>query len=144
MSPKIGYLLPDGRKVIFGKSDWRVLHEDAFYEYYKPYRHPKSAHDIWGGLGLETFGSDLELVVASDLNHVWTVLEDGMSDDYWIVTGIHRVNRICYLLTEVPHNSIQIDFRVRYRPRPVSLTKIGLARQISQIKRAERESNVNI
>jgi len=144
MSPKIGDLHLDGQKVVFGKSEWRVLHEDTFYEHYKPYRHPKSAYNIWGGLGLETFGSDLELVAASDPNHVWTVLEDGMSDDYWIVTGIHHVNRICYLLTEVPHNSIQIDFRVMYRPRPMSLTKIGLARQIAQIKRIERETKITI
>ena len=27
-----------------------VLHEDAFYEYFKPYRHPDACHDIWGGL----------------------------------------------------------------------------------------------
>lgn len=143
MSPKIGGLLLDGQRVIIGKSDWIFLHEDTFYEYYKPYRHPKSAHDIWGGHGLEAFGSDLDLVASSDPNHVWTVLEDGMTDDYWIVTGIHLVNRICFLLTEVPHYSIPIDFRGRYRPRPTSLTEIGLARQISRIKRVERELNIN-
>lgn len=143
MSQKIGDWLLSNQKVIFGKSDWHVLHEDAFYGYYKPYRHPKSAYNIWGGYGLETFGSDFKLVAASDPNHVWTVLEDGMSNDYWIATGIHRVNRICYLLTEVPHYSIPIDFRVRYRSRPVSLTEIGLARQISQIKRIERDLNIN-
>lgn len=143
MIQKIGDLLLGNQKVIFGQSDWHVLHEDAFYEYYRPYRHPRSAHDIWGGHGLETFGSDFELVTAADPNHVWTVLEDGMSNDYWIVTGIHRVNRICYLLTEVPHYLVPIDFRVRYRPRPVSLTETGLARQISRIKRIERELNIN-
>ncbi len=130
------------QKVLFGSSDWCVLHEDAFYEHYKPYRHPKSAHDIWGGHGLETFGSDLKLVMNSDPNYVWTVLEDGMCDDYWITAGMHYVNRICYLLTKVPHHSVPIDFRVRYRPRPTSLTQIGLARQISRIKRIERELNI--
>ncbi len=24
-----------------------VFHEDVFYEYFKPYRHPLSHHDIW-------------------------------------------------------------------------------------------------
>jgi hypothetical protein len=66
-----------------------------------------------------------------------------MNDDYWIVTGIHFVNRICFLLTEIPHYSIPIDFRVKCRPRPTSLTEIGLARQISRIKRVERELNMN-
>lgn len=143
MSKKIGSSLIGNQKVMFGRSDWCVLHEDAFYEYYRPYRHPKSAYDIWGGYGLETFGSDFELVKTSDSNYVWTVLEDGMCDDYWIATGIHYVNRICYLLTEVPHHWIPIDFRVRYRPRLVSLTNIGLARQISRIKRIERDLNIN-
>ncbi len=123
-------------------SDYLALHEDAFYEYYKPYRHPKSAHNIWGGHGLETFGSDLELVMTSDRNHLWTVLEDGSCDDYWIATGFHYVNRTCYLLTEVPHYWVPIDFRVRCRP-PTSLTQIGLARQISRIKRIERELNLS-
>ena len=39
-----------------------VLHEDAFYEYFKPIRHPEAHYDIWGGHGLETFGSDFEIV----------------------------------------------------------------------------------
>jgi hypothetical protein len=37
------------------------LHEDVFYHYFKPYRHPAAQYEIWGGLGLETFGSDLAL-----------------------------------------------------------------------------------
>jgi hypothetical protein len=124
-------------KIMFGVSEYCVLHEDSFYEYYKPYCHPKAKYDIWGGHGLETFGSDFELVCRYDPNYVWTVVEDCATDDYWIVTGIHYVNRICYLLTEVPHYSIPIDFRVRYRPRPVSLTRLGLERQIARIKRME-------
>ena len=39
-----------------------MLHEDTFYEYFKPYRHSDACHDIWGGLGLETFGKDLDTV----------------------------------------------------------------------------------
>jgi len=118
-------------------SNYVVLHEDTFYEYYKPYRHPQASDDVWGGHGLETFGSDLEIVRRSDPNHLWTVLEDCESDDYLIATGFHYVNRVCYLLTEVPHHWIPIDFRVKYRPRPYSLTKLGLARQIARIKRME-------
>ena len=86
----------------------------------------------------------MELVYRCDKNYLWTVLEDGISDDYWIVTGFHYVNRICYLLTEVPHNSIPIDFRVKYRPRPTSLTELGLSRQISRIKRIEAQLGLNL
>lgn len=130
-------------KIMFGESNPCVLHEDTFYEYYKPYRHPKAKYDILGGHGLETFGGDFDLVCRSDPNYVWTVVEDGMSNDYWISTGIHYVNRICYLLTEVPHHSIPVDFRVRYRSRTLSLTKLGLSRQISRIKKIEAQLELN-
>lgn len=26
-----------------------ILHEDAFYAYFKPYRHPEAQHVVWGG-----------------------------------------------------------------------------------------------
>lgn len=112
-----------------------TLHEDIFYEHFKPYRHPKAKYNTWGGLGLETFGGDLELVHRYPPDYVWTVLEDRFGDDYWIVPGVHFVNRICYLFTELPHYLIPIEIRVKYRPRIFNLTPLGLSRQISQVKR---------
>lgn len=108
-----------------------TLHEDAFYEYFRPYRHPSAQHDIWGGHGLETFGSDLELVHRLNPSHLWTVV-DGERDQ-WITTGFHYVNRVCYLVTEVPHNELNIEFRVPYRLD--SLTPLGLKRQLNKIDR---------
>jgi len=59
-----------------------TLHEDTFYEFFRPYRHPESHYDIWGGIGLETFGDDLELVKSLPVESVWTVVDgDG---DQWI------------------------------------------------------------
>jgi hypothetical protein len=110
-----------------------VLHEDAFYEYFKPYRHPDSSHNIWGGLGLETFGKDLEIVRRLDDSYVWTVLDGDSSNDQWIIPGYHFVNRICYLVTEKSHNGIDVDFRVPSRLN--SLTPLGLKRQINKIDR---------
>jgi hypothetical protein len=43
-----------------------TLHEDTFYEHFEPYRHPEAHFDIWGGIGLETFGEDLEIVRRTD------------------------------------------------------------------------------
>jgi len=110
-----------------------VLHEDAFYEYFKPYRHPDSCHDIWGGLGLETFGKDLDTVKKLDAFYLWTVVEGGSGNDLWITPGYHFVNRICYLATEKSHQGIDVDFRVPARLS--SLTPIGLTRQINKISR---------
>ncbi len=110
-----------------------VLHEDAFYEYFKPYRHHDSCYDIWGGLGLETFGKDLDTVKKIDASHLWTVVEGGSGNDMWITPGYHFVNRICYLVTEKSHQGIDVDFRV---PSGFSsLTPIGLKRQVNKISR---------
>ena len=107
-----------------------VLHEDAFYEYFVPYRHPEARHNVWGGHGLETFGEDIQLVRRLDPEYMWTVV-DGESDQ-WITPGVHYVNRICYLVTKKAHNWLDVDFRVTRNAR--SLTPIGLRRQIRKIE----------
>ena len=119
--------------------DVLILHEDAFYEYFKPYRHPLASHDIWGGHGLETFGDDLCLVRSLDENYVWTVVDGDDGDDQWITPGIRFVNRICYLVTENPHNFVSIDFRCPYRLN--SLTPLGLKRQLNKLHRALEQGN---
>jgi len=110
-----------------------TLHEDAFYEFFRPYRHPQANHDIWGGIGLETFGADFELVKKLSHTHVWTVVDGGDTADQWILTGIHTVNRICYLATEVPHNWKDIQFRIPAQD--YSLTRLGLLRQTNKLTR---------
>jgi len=108
-----------------------TLHEDAYYEFFRPYRHPLSHHDVWGGIGIETFGDDMALVMSLPATHLWTVVDgDG---DQWILPGIHTVNRICYLITEIPHDWREVEFRIPYRG--YSLTHIGLKRQINKLKR---------
>ncbi len=111
-----------------------VLHEDAFDAFFIPYRHPKSQHCIWGGFGLETYEKDFELVCSLDYNYVWTVLDSSFDANQWIVTGIHHVNRICYLVTEKPHNGLNVEFRIPHNLR--SLTPLGLKRQVNKLERA--------
>jgi len=110
-----------------------LLHEDSFYEFFRPYRHPLAAFDLWGGFGLETHGSDFELVQSLPPEHVWTVLDASTGPDQWISPGLHNVNRICYLVTEVSHRWAPFEFRV---PSRVStLTPLGLKRQRNKIRR---------
>jgi len=110
-----------------------TLHEDTFYDFFRPYRHPQSQHNIWGGTGLETFGDDLELVKSLPVESVWTVVDGGDTVDQWILTGIHTVNRICYLVTEVPHDWKDIQFRIPARG--YALTQLGLLRQTNKLTR---------
>lgn len=107
------------------------FHEDVFYEYFRPFRHPAAEFDIWGGHGLETFGADLEIVRGFDHDYVWTVVEG--ERDEWIVPGIHRVNRVCYLLTKLPHKGASIEFRISRYGR--SLSQLGLMRRITTLRR---------
>ena len=115
-----------------------VMHEDTFYEYFKPVRHPAAQNDIWGGHGLETYGEDLDIVRRCDPEFLWTVV-DGDSGTQWITTGFHYVNRVCYLITEKPHNSVLVTFRVRND----SLTPLDLKRQMSKLKRLMEESLIS-
>lgn len=110
-----------------------TLHEDAFYEYFLPYRHPSASYDIWGGHGLETFGDDLKIVHNIDKESLWTVVDGDSGRDVWIIPGYHYINRICYLVTERAHGWIPIQFRVPFPPS--SLTTIGLRRQVTKIER---------
>lgn len=114
-----------------------TFHEDTFYEFFRPYRHPKSSQDVWGGQGLEGFGKDLELIRSLDAAHLWTVI-DGDGGSQWIVSGYHYVNSVCHLVTVRPHGFAHIEFRISRRLS--SLTPLGLRRQISQLTRLLRDA----
>jgi len=57
-----------------------TLHEDTFYEFFRPYRHPQAGCDIWGGIGLKTYDDDLELVKSLSVTNVWTVVDGDDGD----------------------------------------------------------------
>ena len=110
-----------------------VFHEDAFYEYFKPCMHLSEEGDVWGGCGLETYGKDFEFISKYDPNYVWTVVDGDSGEKQWIVAGLHFVNRICYIVTTLPHRSLEVEIRVENRPR--SLTPLGLSRQMRKLER---------
>jgi hypothetical protein len=114
------------------------LHEDTFYEYFVPYRHPEAHFDIWGGIGLETFGEDFEIVRRMDAEYVWTVVDGDSGRGQWITPGIGYVNRVCYLVTKKPHKWINLGFRIPHSLS--SLTPLGLRRQVTQLKRLIAEA----
>lgn len=109
-----------------------IFHEDVFYEYFRPFRHPSAHFDSWGGLGLESVGGDFEIVRSYDESFVWTVVDGGSGTDQFITTGLHCVNRVCYLLTELPHDWAPVEFRTEFRPRPI--TPVGLKRRVATLK----------
>ena len=74
-----------------------------YNEWREKYKPIESEEDI-GDYLLETFGESYEKVKAANPNCVWTLLDSCGSDDgnSYIVSGCHYVNRIAYIITEVP------------------------------------------
>ena len=75
------------------------INTDQFFDTYKPIANQFDSNASWGGCMFETYGEELEFVMAQDPNHIWTIV-DG-EDDVEITNGYHLVNRIGYFVSEV-------------------------------------------
>jgi hypothetical protein len=119
-----------------------VFHEDLFYAHFKPFRHPSSNFNIWGGHGLETFGEDFLIARSIDPSRIWTVVEGDVGTDLGIIPGLHFVNRICSLVTHESHADAAIAFRVEAKPH--SLSPIGLARRMTTLRKLMRSQQLKM
>lgn len=83
-----------------------TLTEAEWVARFKPVSNPideSCGFDFGGGCTLvETYGGHTEYLDTIDPSHVWTVLENEETDDYDIVNGRHLVNRVGYIVTEIP------------------------------------------
>jgi hypothetical protein len=75
-------------------------YEERLSEWWDQYK-PISNHIVNNGCLFETYGAELEFVKAQDSKHIWTLVE-GDSGDLYIENGFHYVNRLNYLITELP------------------------------------------
>jgi len=72
-----------------------------WFDFYKPIRNPVADEsDAMDGCLFETYGSELEAVIAYPENQIWTYIEEDGTRS--IVNGKWLVNRIGYLVTEKP------------------------------------------
>jgi len=56
-----------------------------------------------GTILFETYGDDLEKVLAADPKSVWTLVdEDG---EYFLAPGFHLVNRVSYVIASKPRRN---------------------------------------
>lgn len=80
-----------------------TITDDEFYDTYKPLANVVDPQASWGGDMYETFGAELGYVAwvhGETPLHVWTILDcDGL---LVISAGMSHVNRIGYLITEIP------------------------------------------
>lgn len=87
------------------------LSEDAFDSHYPLVRNHLNPGASWTfddgqGCLFETYGEELDFIRQQDPRYVWTLL-DGEDDEQYVVSGIHFVNRIGYLVSTVawPENA---------------------------------------
>ena len=70
---------------------------DKFLEKYKPIEKSDSNY-LW-----ETYDEDWDYVKEQNAegNFVWTLI-DGEGSELWIIPGVHLVNRLNYIICEIP------------------------------------------
>ncbi len=59
------------------------------------------AFDDNRGCLFETYGEEYEFVLRQDRTRIWTITE-GDDGDWYIVSGLHFVNRVGYLISREP------------------------------------------
>lgn len=75
-------------------------HISEWEKAFKPIQNHISDDRGWDGLLFETFGDDIQFVIAQPQNKVWTWVDS--DDGTYLINGYHLVNRIGYLVTENP------------------------------------------
>lgn len=74
---------------------------DAWFDKFQPKPNPLRTQDHGADYAFETYGDELDFVVNTDNNYVWTEV-DGDSGTY-IVAGFALVNRFQYYVTNKPY-----------------------------------------
>ncbi len=82
------------------------ISEDQFASQYKPianHLNPNASFDWGDGFGtlFETYGEELAFVFQQDSLNVWTIV-DGDDGDLYVISGLHFVNRLGYVISRVP------------------------------------------
>lgn len=87
-------------------TDCIILTEDEFDQRYPLLVNHLNPHASWvigegPGCLFETYGKELEFVCRQNPRTVWTLV-DGDSGHLFLVSGMHYVNRIGYLVSTIP------------------------------------------
>jgi len=74
--------------------------EDEWCDFYKPKTNHIDDNASWSGTMFETYGEEVDFVISTPENFVWTLVEvDGKGI---VVNGYSYVNRLGYFVCEVP------------------------------------------
>lgn len=70
---------------------------DDFDEKFRPVKNPHDRDAGWDGCLFGTSGAEFNFVRSQPANHVWTLSSHGP-----LISGFHVVDRVGYIVTEVP------------------------------------------
>ena len=88
--------------------------DNQFEDRFKPIQNHLDDNASWGGAMFETYGEEMAFVLEvheKNPNRVWTIM-DGEDNDMFIGNGLSYVNRVGYIITEVPFEGdgfIEVD-----------------------------------
>jgi hypothetical protein len=89
-----------------------TLTDDQWYDTYKPVTNPTGDSGYFVDDDCLVFDwtvpADLAAIEAAGPMHVWTYMDDDDGEPC-IMPGMHRINRIGYMITEVPHDDKNIN-----------------------------------
>lgn len=91
----------------------KTISYNEFVEQYRPIQNPFTKEGSYDNTMFETYGQEAEYVLKQSNNNVWTNLSFD-NEESWLVPGFHFVNRMFYIVTEIPwknedENSIQVN-----------------------------------
>jgi hypothetical protein len=72
---------------------------------YQPITNHFDPDTSWNGTVFETYGEELDFVMAQDPNLVWTWVMEG--DESTLLSGFHNVNRMGYFICKIPFDATQ-------------------------------------
>jgi hypothetical protein len=78
------------------------LTEDEFYDKYPLVTNHLGRNDGFDGCLFETYGAELAFVAQQDPSTIWTVVNSIEGDSRLILSGLHTMNRIGYLVSKIP------------------------------------------
>lgn len=113
--------------------DFVMFHADVFLDYFKPYRPPGiDDSELFGDFELQPSATVFNLLMVIDRRFVWTILEDGVSRNFYFSPGIHIVNRVGYAVTGKAHHFARLEFCSYWRR---YLSEIGIRREAIKLQR---------
>ena len=86
--------------------------EDEFDEKVKLIQNTINPDSSWNGCMFETSGKELEFIRSVDPKKVFTWIDGEDSNNTFLVSGLHLVNRIGYLVAEKPFiGDVEIEIK---------------------------------